>query len=114
LAPADRELNDHRTKVRDALMCLLTETVTDGKHKEILRRVLGPDITFDKPILNFEQPELAGLRQFGIPNVVWETPACSKSKERSVLKPISTTEQEPLLEFLGMSLYSIGVLLSSY
>ena len=50
MAHADRGLNDHRTKVRDALTCLLTETVTDDKHKEILRRVLGSDTTFDKPI----------------------------------------------------------------
>ena len=69
-AATDRGLNDHCNKVRRALTDLFTEKVDDDKHKEILRRVLGPDITFDKPILNFGQPELARLRQFGIPNVV--------------------------------------------
>jgi hypothetical protein len=97
-------LNDHRTKVRDALMCLLTETVTDGKHMEILRRVLGPDITFDAPVLNFDKPDMARLVKFGIKNVVWETAACKHSLARSVLKPINSTDQEPLLEFLGISL----------
>ncbi len=109
-ATADRGLNDHRTKVRFALIALFTEKVVNDKHKDVLRWVFGPDNTFDKPLLNFKQPELARLRQFGIPNVVWETPQCIRSKERSDLKPISTTEQEPLLEFLGLSLYSICVL----
>ena len=85
-------------------MCLLTETVTDGKHMEILRRVLGPDITFDAPVLNFDKPDMARLVKFGIKNVVWETAACKHSLARSVLKPINSTDQEPLLEFLGISL----------
>jgi len=115
-APADRGLNDHRNCVRVALIALLTEKIddTNEKHRDILRRVFGPDIKFDKPLLNFDLPELARLRQFGIPNVVWETPACAKSKERSILKPIGAKEQEPLLEFLGMSLYNIVVLFHSY
>ena len=112
LTPADRGLNDHRTKVRDALICLLTETVTDSKHQEVLRRVLGPDTKFDKPILNFDNPNLARLVKFGIKNVVWETAACNHALAHSVLKPINSADQEPLLEFLGISLYIICVLLS--
>ena len=54
-------------------MCLLTETVTDGKHKEILRRVLGPDITFNTPVLSFVKTNLARLVKFGVKSVVWET-----------------------------------------
>jgi hypothetical protein len=96
-APADRGLNDHRTKVRNALICLLTETVTDGKHQEVLRRVFGPDTKFDKPILSFDNPNLARLVKFGIKNVVWETAACSQALAHSVLKPINSADQEPLL-----------------
>ena len=58
-------------------------------------------------------PNLGRLVNYGIKNVVWETPACGKSLERSVLKPIGGEELEPLLEFLGMSLYNISLLLSS-
>ncbi len=104
MAPADRGLNGHHTKVRDALIALLTETVTDSKLQEVLHRVFGPDTKFDKPILNFDNPNLARLITFGIPNVVWETHACSHGLERSVLKPIKSAEQEPLLELLGRSL----------
>ena len=111
--PADRGLNDHRTKVRDALIALLTETVTDSKHMEVLRRVFGPDTKFDKPILNFDNPNLARLITFGMKNVVWETNACTHGLARSVLKPIKSTEQDPLLELLGMSLCIISVLLCS-
>jgi hypothetical protein len=107
LAHADRGLNDHRTKVRDALTCLLTETVTDDKHKEILRRVLGSDTTFDKPILSFDKPNMAQMVKFGVQNVVWENAACKHSVARSVLKPINSADQEPLLEFLGIPLYII-------
>jgi hypothetical protein len=101
LASADRGLNEHRNRVRAALIALLTETVTDKKEQEVLRRVFGPATTFDKPILNFENPNLARLVNYGIKNVVWETPACGKS-ERSVLKPIGGEEIEPLLELLGI------------
>ena len=59
-------MNDHHTKVRDALMCLLTETVTDGKHKEILRRVLGPDVAFDTLVLSFDNPNMARLVKYGV------------------------------------------------
>jgi hypothetical protein len=97
-------LIDHRLKVRCALIPLLTEVVTDKKHQEVLRRVFGPGTKFDKPILNFDNPNLAALVKFGIQNVVWETPACTKGQARSVLKPICSTDQEPLLELLGMSL----------
>ena len=97
-----------------AMVALLTETVTDTKMQEVLRRVFGPDTKFDKPILNFDNPNLARLVMFGIQNVVWETPACSHSLARSVLKPISSADQEPLLEFLGKSSYIICVLLSLY
>ena len=114
LATADRGLNNHSTKVRDALIPLLTETVTDSKHQEVLRRVFGPDTKFDKPILNFDNPNLACLVKYGIQNVVWETSACSHGVARSVLKPINSAEQEPLLEFLGMSIYNISALISSY
>jgi hypothetical protein len=112
LATADRGLNDHRTKVRDALIPLLTETVTDSKHQEVLRRVFGPDTKFDKPILNFDNLNLASLVKYGIQNVVWETSACSHGVARSVLKPINSAEQEPLLELLGVSLLIICVLLA--
>jgi hypothetical protein len=94
------------------LSALLTETVTDKKHQEVLRRVFGPATKFDKPILNFDHPNLARLVNYGIKNVVWETPACGKT-ERFVLKPIGSVEIEPLLEFLGMSLCNISLLLSS-
>ena len=107
-------MNDHCTKVRDALMCLLTETVTDGKHKEILRRVLGPDILFDTLVLSFDKPNMARLVRYGVKSVVWETAACKHSLAHSVLKPINSADQEPLLEFLGISLYIILVLLTSY
>jgi hypothetical protein len=70
LAPADRELNDHCTKVRDALIALLTETGTDSKLQKVLRRVFGPDAKFDKKILNFDNPNLALLITFGFQNVV--------------------------------------------
>jgi hypothetical protein len=112
LAPADRGLNEHRAKIREALIYLLTETVSDSKHQEVVRRVFGPDTKFDKPILNFDNPNLARLVTYGIQNVVWETPACSQGQARSVLKPIKSPDQEPLLELLGMSLYIIGVLIS--
>jgi hypothetical protein len=111
--PADRGLNDHRSKVRGALIPLLTEIVTDKKHQEVLRRVFGPDTKFDKPILNFDNPNLARLITFGMKNVVWKTHACTHGLARSILKPIKSTEQDPLLEFLGMSLYIISVLLCS-
>ena len=114
MTPADRGLNEHHTKVRTALIDLLTETVSDTKLQEVLRRVFGPATKFDKPILNFDNPNLARLVKFGIKNVVWEIPACSHSLARSVLKPITSADQEPLLELLGMSLYIICVLLSSY
>ena len=114
MTPADRGLNEHRTKVRNALIELLTETVTDTKLQEVLRRVFGPATKFDKPIFNFDNPNLARLVKFGIKNVVWETPACSHSLARSVLKPITSADQEPLLELLGNSPYIICVLLSSY
>ena len=97
-------MNDHRGKVRAALIPLLTETVTDKKHQGVSRRVFGPDTKYDKPILNFDNPNLARLVKYGIQNVVWETPACSKGQARSVLKPICSADQEPLLELLGMSL----------
>ncbi len=115
MAPADRGLNDsdHSTKVRDALISLLTETVTDSKHQEVLRRVFGPDTKFDKPILSFDNPNLARLVTFVMKNVVWETSACSHCLARSVLKPIKSAEQDPLLELLGMSLYIISVLFCS-
>ena len=90
-------LNDHRTKVRDALMCLLTETVTDGKHKEILRRVLGPDVAFDTLVLSFDKPNMARLVKYGVKSVVWETAACKHSLAHSVLKLINSADQEPLL-----------------
>ena len=90
-------------------MCLLTETVTDGKHKEILRRV-----TFDTPVLSFDKPNMARLVKYGVKSVVWETAACKHSLANSVLKPINSADQEPLLEFLGISLYIILVLLTSY
>ena len=90
------------------------ETVSDSKHQEVLRRVFGPDTKFDKPILNFDNPNLARLVTFGIQNVVWETPACSQGQAHSVLKPIKSSDQEPLLEFLGMSVCIIGVLMSSH
>ncbi len=77
LAPADRELNENRAEVRGALIALLTETVTDKKHQDILRRGFGPDTKFDKPILNFDNPNLARLIKFGIQNVVWENTSCS-------------------------------------
>ncbi len=83
-------------------------TVTDSKHQdsEVLRWGFGPDTKFDKPILNFDNPNLACLVKYGIQNVVWETSACSHASglERLVLKPINSAEQEPLLELLGMSL----------
>ena len=85
-------------------MCLLTETVTDGKHKDILRRVLGPDIKFDTPVLSFDKPGMARLVKYGVKSVVWETAACKHSLAHSVLKPIINADQEPLLELLGMSL----------
>jgi hypothetical protein len=107
-------LNDHRTKVRAALIALLTETVTDKKLQEVLRLVFGPDTKVDKPILNFDNPNLARLVKYGIKNVVWETTECSHALARSVLKPINSAEQEPLLELLGISLYIIIALLSSY
>jgi hypothetical protein len=107
-------LNEHRVKLRGALIVLLSETVTNTKHQEILRRVFGPDTKFDKPILDFDNPNLARLIKFGIQNVVWETTACSHGLARSVLKPILSAEQEPLLELLGMSLHIIGELLSLY
>ena len=107
-------MNEHRAKVRAALISLLTETVTNTKMQEVLRRVFGPDTKFDKPILNFDNPNLSPLVKYGIKNVVWETPACSHALARSVLKPINSAEQEPLLELLGMSLHIICVLLSSY
>ncbi len=66
--------------------------------------VFGPDTKFDKPIPNFDNPNLALLITFGIPNVVWETHACNHGLARSVLKPIKSAEQEPLLELLGISL----------
>ena len=78
LAPADRGLNEHRNRVRAALIALLTEPVTDKKHQEVLRRVFGPATTFDKPILNFDNPNLGRLMNYGIKNVVWETPACAR------------------------------------
>jgi hypothetical protein len=59
LAPADRGCTEHHTKVRDALISLLTDTVSDSKHPEVLRRVFGPDTKFDKPILNFDNSNLA-------------------------------------------------------
>ncbi len=64
------------------MIALFTEKVYNDKPKKVLRQVFRPDISLDKPLLNFEQPELACLRQFGIQNVVWETPPCIKSKER--------------------------------
>ena len=64
MAPVDRGLNEHRAKVRGALIPLLTETVTDMKHQEVLRRVLGPGTKFDKPILNFDNPNLAPLVKY--------------------------------------------------
>jgi hypothetical protein len=116
LAHADRGLNEHRAKVREALIYLLMETVSDSKHQEVLRRVFGPDTKFDTPILNFkfDNPNLARLVTFGIQNVVWETPACSQGQARSVLKPIKSPDQEPLLELLGMFLYIVGVLISAH
>ncbi len=97
-----------------SLIVLLTQTVTDTKHQDILRRVFGPDTKFYKPMLNFDNPNLARLVKFGIQNVVWGNTACSHGLARSVLKPIVGAEQEPLLELLGMSLYIICVLLSLY
>ena len=117
MCPADRGLNNHRFNVRSALIDLLTEKipVTNEKCWDLLRRVFGADISFYEPVLHFGLANLAGLRQFGVPNVVWETPACVKSQARSILKPISKSgQQEPLLEFLGKSLYYIIPMLSSY
>ena len=114
MTPADRGLNEHQTKVRTALIDLLTETVTDTKLQEVLRRVFGPATKFDKPILNFDNPNLACLVKFGIKNVMWETRVCTHSLARSVLKHITSADQEPLLELLGKSPYIICVLLSSY
>ncbi len=74
------------------------KTFTDKKNQEVLRRIFCPDTKFDQPILNFENPNLAGLVKYGIQNVVWETPVCVKGQAHSVLKPISSAEQEPLLE----------------
>ncbi len=104
MVTVDWGLNEHHAKVRGALIALLTETVTDKKHQEVLRRVFGPGTKFDKPILNFDNLNLAPLVKYGIQNVVWETAACSKGQSRSVLKPISNEEQETLLELLGMFL----------
>ena len=78
-------------------MCLLTETVTDGKHKEILRRVLGPDVAFDTLVLSFDKPNMARLVKYGVKSVVWETATCKHSLAHSVLKPINSADQEPLL-----------------
>ena len=87
----------------------------DGRqHQEVLRRVFGPATNFDKPILDFANPSLARLVKFGIKSVVWETPECAKGRTRCVLKPIDNDDQEPLLEFLGMSLYNIYICLSFY
>ncbi len=112
LATTDRGLNKHHTKVQNALISLLTETVTDSKHQEVLHRVFCPDTKFDKPILNFGNPNLVSLIKYGIQNVVWETSASSHGVARLVLKPINCAEQEPLLEHLGMSLLIICVLLA--
>ena len=96
------------------MIALLTEPVTEKKHQEVLRRVLGPQAAtkFDKAILSFENPNLSRLVKYGIKNVIWETAACGKT-ERSVLKPINDEGTEPLLEFLGMSICDIILLLSS-
>ena len=105
-------MNDHSNKVRAALIALLTEPVTNKKQQEVLRRVLGPATKFDKAILSFENPNLSRLVNYGIKNVIWETAACGKT-ELSVLKPIDGEGTEPLLEFLGMSICDIILLLSS-
>jgi hypothetical protein len=75
-------LNEHRAKVCGALIALLTETVTDTMHQDIVCRVFGPDTKFDKQILNFGNPNLARLIKFGIQNVVWENTACSHGLAR--------------------------------
>ncbi len=102
-ATTDQGLNEHHNKVQAALIALLMEPVTDKKHQEVLCRVFCPATKFDKPILNFDNPNLG-----------CQTPACGKGLESSVLKPIRGEELEPFLEFLGMSLYNISLLLSSY
>ena len=100
-----------------ALIDMLTEKfpVTNEMCRDLLRRVFGVGISFDEPVIHFGLADLESLKQFGITNVVWETPACSKSQARSILKPISKSgQQEPLLDFLGKSHYHIIVVLSSY
>jgi hypothetical protein len=56
---------EHRAKLRGVLIVLLTETVTNTKHQEILRRVFGPDTKFDKPILDFDTIPILAARRAG-------------------------------------------------
>ena len=110
IATADRGLIAHRTKTREALIALLTVKVTDDHHKDILKRVFGSGVDLAKPILDVADPNLAPLIKFGIRNVIWETSECKGGTARSILKPIDCGGQEPLLDFLGMSLYIINEL----
>ena len=110
ITTADRGLIAHRTKTREALIALLTVKVTDDHHKDILKRVFGSGVDLAKPILDVADPNLAPLIKYGIRNVIWETSECKGGTARSILKPIDCGGQEPLLDFLGMSLYIINEL----
>ena len=113
IATADLGLIAHRTKTREALIALLTVKVTDDHHKDILKRVFGSGVDLEKPILDVADANLASLMKYGICNLIWETSECKSGTARSILKPIDCAGQEPLLDFLGMSLYIINELFTS-
>ena len=74
-----------------------------------MKRVFGSGVDLEKPILDVADANLASLK-YGIRNLIWETSECKGGTARSILKPIDCGGQEPLLDFLGMSLYIINEL----
>ena len=97
---------------RKALIVLLAVKVTDAHHKDILKRVFGSGVDLEKPILDVADANIAYLVKYGICNLFWETPECKNGPARSILKPIKGAGQEPLLDFLGMSLYILNELIT--
>ena len=85
---------------------------TDAVARAVLTQILGKqDIDFDKPIIDIaSNPHLSSLARAGVKPVVWESKERHEVGYRTVLDPIGTAGQEPLLGFIGDSRYPLFVL----
>ena len=99
----------HRVAVQDALIALFQITVPDDDSvgRTVLTRVLGPSVSFGKPIFNFRDNEhLKDLLTPGSTPVVWESK--QKPNTHTVLNPINNAGQEVILDFLSAFCFSFS------